>query len=133
MTFLLDTHVWIWAFSESHRLGPLTKKLLSDPASDRWVSSVSTMEIARLVAHNKLILRSNLRKWVEQSSKDLLLKNLELDHATALEAYQLPGTFHTDPADRLLVATARVHGWTLLTADRKILSYEHVNLIDAGS
>lgn len=49
----------------------------------------------------------------------------------AAEAYRLPGEFHLDPADRLLVATARIENWTLLTADRRILDYPHVRSVDA--
>jgi len=60
-----------------------------------------------------------------------MLETLDLDHMTAVEAYQLPGEFHQDPADRLLVATARNQGRILITADRKILNYQHVNLIKA--
>ena len=54
-----------------------------------------------------------------------------MDDAVAIEAYALPGRFHADPADRLLVATARVHGLTLVTADKRILKYPEVRVIDA--
>ena len=54
-----------------------------------------------------------------------------LSSKIAAEAYRLPGEFHRDPADRILVATARLESWTLLTADRRILDYPHVRTKDA--
>ena len=43
------------------------------------------------------------------------------------EAYSLPGPFHADPADRMIIATARLKNYTILTADKKIIEYPHVN------
>ena len=54
-----------------------------------------------------------------------------LTHEIAQEAYALPGAFHQDPADRILVAAARVHGVTLLTGDDRILAYQDVRSLDA--
>jgi PIN domain nuclease of toxin-antitoxin system len=54
---------------------------------------------------------------------------LPLDLPIMEESYSLPGIFHVDPVDRALTATARIHGLTLITADRKILSYPHVNTL----
>ncbi len=56
-----------------------------------------------------------------------------VSHETAIESYRLPDPFHRDPADRVLVATARIEGATLLTADDGILAYPHVQLLDARS
>lgn len=55
---------------------------------------------------------------------------LPVDAAVARESNLLPGLFHEDPADRIMIATARVHGLTILTSDEKILAYPHVRSLD---
>jgi PIN domain nuclease of toxin-antitoxin system len=128
---LLDTHVWIWSQSAPERLGPASVELLSDPHEALYISTVSTLEIARLAARGQIEIRNDLNQWVRQSLELLLCSTIELDHAIALASYALPGDFHRDPADRILVATARLHGLILLTADERILAYPHVETRDA--
>lgn len=133
MSWLLDTHVWIWSQLQPERLGKRTTSVLEDPTQGLYVSAVSTLELARLVSHGRVVLSIPVEKWAE-SALDLLSGNtLELDHTIAAEAYRLPDSFHRDPADRVLVATARRHQLTLLTADERILSYSHVRTRDARS
>lgn len=131
MKVLLDTHVWIWAAEGSACLGLKCRRLLVHPATQRWISPISSLEIARLVARREIVLACPLSEWITRSMTSLKLQTVELDHATALEAYSLPGDFHADPADRQLVATARVHGLRLLTADTRILAYRQVQSISA--
>jgi len=128
---LLDTHVWIWSQSAPDELGSSAEKLLSDPQESLYLSTISTLEIARLAALGRIELRKELDRWVSQSLDLLACSTIELDHEIALAAYALPGDFHRDPADRILVASARVHGLTLLTADDRILDYPHVETRDA--
>jgi PIN domain nuclease of toxin-antitoxin system len=128
---LLDTHVWIWAFEGSERLGESAKAILENRETERWVSLVSTLEIARLIAGKDLEINCTLAEWVDQSTSDLLLKSREVSHEIAMTAYQLPGEFHRDPVDRQIVATAICHGLTLITADERILQYEAVKTVDA--
>jgi PIN domain nuclease of toxin-antitoxin system len=131
MKLLLDTHVWIWAAEGARSLGPECRKLLAEPATQRWVSPVSTLEIARLVARKEIILACPLSEWIARSMTSLKLQTVGLDHATAMEAYALPGDFHPDPADRQLVAAARIHGLRLVTADSRILEYRQVQTFSA--
>jgi PIN domain nuclease of toxin-antitoxin system len=130
---LLDTHVWIWAAEGSKALGVKSRRLLTNRDTQRYVSPVSTLEIARLVARREILLACPLSEWVSRSMALLKLQTLELDHATAMDAYALPGDFHADPADRQLVATSRVHGLRLLTADARILAYRQVHSLPAGN
>lgn len=131
MALLLDTHVWVWSQAEPERLGPTTAARLEDPQEALFVSPVSTLELARLTALGRLDLRPDVERWVEASLDLLACATAEVTHAVARGAYALPGDFHRDPADRLLVATARVHGLTLVTADARILDYPHVQTLDA--
>jgi len=89
------------------------------------------MEIARLVARGEIELACPLQEWVARSMTALKLRTIELDHASAIEAYALPEPFHPDPADRLLVAVARVHDLSIATADSRILQYGSVASLPA--
>jgi PIN domain nuclease of toxin-antitoxin system len=62
---------------------------------------------------------------------DLAAHTAAVSHEIAMEGYALPGAFHRDPADRILVATARRDGLTLVTADDRILAYPHARTQDA--
>ena len=131
MNLLLDTHVWLWAYTRNLKLGEQAKALLLNEGNARFISSASTLEIAHLVNLNQFVISCPVSKWFQESVRDLWLTLLEIDHPTALEAYALPGDFHPDPVDRLLAATARNHSLVLLTADEKILRYPHVQTFDA--
>lgn len=131
MPVLLDTHVLVWSQMEPERLGARASRLLVDPDESLSVATISSLEIARLVWGERLQLDIPLERWLRAAREQLQATTLELSHEVALEAYRLPGSFHPDPADRILVATARLHGLTVMTADRQILDYPHVTCLDA--
>jgi PIN domain nuclease of toxin-antitoxin system len=130
MTLLLDTHVWLWAVEAPDKLGRRTRALLLKSENDRLVSAISALEIARLCQDERMIFSVSPKTWIEDSAKDLRLQHVDIDYAIAVEAYSLPDPFHHDPADRILVATARSYQVTLLTADERILAYRHVRTAD---
>ena len=129
---LLDTHVWIWSQESPDRLTQEAKEALVHPETRVWVSPVSTLEIARLRERGAITFKVALDWWIRQSAKALRAETIEVSHAIAMEAYSLPEPFHRDPADRILVATARCHDLRLVTADGRILAYPHVETIRAG-
>lgn len=131
MSFLLDTHVWIWTQESPDRLGRKARKEVETTTEQVCVATISTLEIARLVATGTIVLKGDLRRWIAAAIDSIEGRTIELDHAVAMEAYRLPGKFHKDPADRLLVATARVHDLTFVTADERILAYRGVRTLDA--
>ena len=131
MTLLLDTHVWIWSQGQPEKLGRRSVQALLAPQHTNTICTISTLELARLLAVGTISLAMPLRDWIEQSLRELAAITLPLTHEIAAEAYALPSAFHKDPADRILVATARIHRLTLLTADERILHYPHVRTIDA--
>lgn len=126
MRLLLDTHIWIWAQESPEKFGRQTRTLLEDLANSVSVSAVAALEIARLVSLRRLQLNEPASVWIADSVRSLGAQVLDVTPQIAAEAYELPGTFHKDPADRVLVATARLHNLTLLTADNFILRYPHV-------
>jgi PIN domain nuclease of toxin-antitoxin system len=95
------------------------------------VSPVSSLELARLVAVGEIALSVPLGRRVEDSLAELHAQSLPITPEIALEAYALPGRFHPDPADRILVATARCHSLRLVTADTRVLDYADVQSLDA--
>lgn len=129
MKLLLDTHVWIWACGDAKKLGKKTVAALVK-AEERYVSPVSTMEIARLIADGRITIQLPLKEWIVRTCRDLDAMTVPINHEIALAAYELPEPFHRDPADRQIVATARVLGLTLVTADERILDYPHVSSMD---
>ena len=131
MSLLLDTHVLIWASETPEMLGKLARALLLDERQPIFVSAISTLEVARLVALQQLRLTSSVSAWCERARGALGASALPVDDQVAAEAYALPGAFHADPADRILVASARVHGLRLVTADRRILAYRPVRTQNA--
>ena len=131
MRSLLDTHVWVWAQEQPERLGPRTKRLLVGDEHESTVCPISTLEIARLVSVGDIRLSMPLTEWIHRSMAELSARTVSLGHDVAMEAYALPGRFHRDPADRLLVAAARLNDLTLVTADDRILAYPHVRTQDA--
>jgi len=128
---LLDTHVWIWSQECTEKLGPSTHRDLTEMSTRIYVSPISTLEMARLVAGGKIGLTGPLAGWIADTVEVLRCTTIEISHRIAAAAYDLPGDFHNDPSDRLLVATARVQSLTLLTADERILAYPHVESRDA--
>ena len=131
MSFLLDTHVWIWTQEQPDAIGTKARSLLETTGDDLCVSVVSTLEIARLVSGGLLELKGSLDRWVRSAVDSIEARSIDVDHRIAIEAYKLPGRFHKDPTDRMLVATARINGLTLVTADERILAYRAVRTLDA--
>jgi PIN domain nuclease of toxin-antitoxin system len=133
MNVLLDTHVWVWSQESPDQLGKRTTATLLDAENSLFISTISTLEIARLLALDRLRFAMDLQAWLTQSLRLLMATTTMVSHEVAMEAYRLPEPFHRDPADRVLVATARVHGMRLATADERLLDYLHVQTIDARS
>ena len=131
MKLLLDTHVWIWSQEAPEKLGNEARRLLIDGKSTNYLATISVLELARLVAAGNILINKPLAVWIETAVDELHAEEIEMTREIAAEAYALPGEFHRDPADRILVATARRECLTLLTADDRILSYPHVRTLDA--
>jgi PIN domain nuclease of toxin-antitoxin system len=134
---ILDTHAWIWsAEGAPERLGPRTLAAIEQAARDATlaVSAISVWELAMLVKRGRLRLASAVGSWIEASLRRPGVRIISVGAAIALDSVQLPDfDRHKDPADRLIVATARRHG-TLLTCDRSLLdwaaAHQHVRALD---
>ena len=126
---ILDTHIWIWWVDNNPRLTQRQRELINTYQSDGLgISIISCWEVAKLVENNKLVLSYSVDEWLNGSMTypGVQLINLNLDIIVA--STQLIN-FHRDPADQLIVATSQVYNCSLLTADKKILAYPHVQTL----
>ena len=90
---------------------------------------LSCWEVAKLVSLQRLQLDLTVDQWLRLALARPEVVVLDFTLTIAVEANRLPGTFHRDPVDQIIVATARVLDCPLLTADGKILAYSHVPLL----
>jgi PIN domain nuclease of toxin-antitoxin system len=126
---ILDTHIWVWWVHDESKLTHAQLELIKNNEVDGiGISAISLWEVAKLVEHKRLILPCPLIEWFEQALSYPGVRVLELTPEIALESTQLPGEFHLDPADQIIVATARVQDCPLVTSDEKILHYPHVEI-----
>lgn len=125
-SFLVDTHLWIW-LQENDQARIKAKHLPWINATQKerrlYISAISIWEIGNLVAKNKLQLEQDVSTWVAEAFTDDGFQLLGLSPDILIESTRLPGKPHGDPGDRMLIATARHHGLTLLTYDDLILKY----------
>ena len=122
---LLDTHVLVWLVSGNSRLGHGARENIDAAASNGevHVSAISVWEIALLARKGRLALGGDTREWIASALSLPGVAIMAIDDDIATEAALLPEPFRNDPADRILVATVRRRGWSLMTADRAILDY----------
>jgi len=121
---LLDTHVLLWWILEEKRLSLRQRRAISraGPESPLLLSDISLWEVAMLYALGRFRLDRPLRQWLEQATAPPLVRTCPISPAIAAEVAALPDSFSRDPADRIIVSTARVHGAQLMTRDERILA-----------
>ena len=123
MRALLDTHVLIWWLDDPDRLSPAQRNVVAAASreSPLLVSDITLWEVATLHSLGRIALTIPLREWLDKAAAPPLVRRKGISPAVAAALAALPDSFHRDPADRILVATALVLGATLLTQDRRIL------------
>lgn len=129
---LLDSHALLWWSGEvSPRLSSAAADAIerSVRTSRLAVSAISIWEISMLFERKRIELSTPFDAWLGELDSNPFVEFIPIDNRIAVEANQLPGDFHRDPADRLIVATARLLDMPLLTADTKILDYPFVQTI----
>jgi len=126
---VLDTHIWVWWVHGDSSL-PASVRTLLDASEQTGiaVSAISCWEVAKLVERGRLTLPCPVFDWLQQARAYPGVRFIELSPRICVEPTQLPGEFHRDPADQIIVATARVLDAPLVTVDGKILQYAHVKL-----
>jgi PIN domain nuclease of toxin-antitoxin system len=123
---LLDTHYWIWlqAGAREHFTGPALKAIERAAGQGNLLLSViSVWELGMLEAKGRIRLTSTCERWVKDALAMPGLSLAPLTPEIALDSSRLPAPFHGDPADRIIVATARSAAARLLTRDAKLIAY----------
>ena len=123
MSLLLDTHILLWWLSDSSRLSAGQREALgrASEKSPLLVSDISLWEVAMLHSLDRIRLALPLREWLSKAVAPPLVRRQGISPAITTEVAALPDSFHRDPADRIILATARVLGATLLTQDQRIV------------
>ena len=134
---LLDTHAWLWLLNGSERLGPKARKAIQRSLAEEavLVSAISTWEVAMLVSKGRLVLDRDVGEWVHAASSLPGIRLEPISPEVAVASTRLPGKIHSDPADRMIAATVRHLGSTLITADQLLLDYGkdgHLKALKAG-
>ena len=122
---LLDTHVWVWLVESRAGVRPEAVELMERAGEESFlrVSAISAWEVGMLEARGRLRFDVTCEEWVEQAFGLPGLSFIPLTPSICVRSSRLPGVFHGDPADRLIVATSRDLGAVLLTRDDPILQY----------
>lgn len=134
---LLDTHAWVWLLNGDQKLSPKALRAIekSLSAEAALLSAISPWEVAMLVSNGRLTLDRDVGEWVNAAVSIPGTRIESISPEIAVASTRLPGNIHTDPADRLIAATARHLGALLITDDQLLLDYGtagHLKALKAG-
>jgi len=131
MRTFLDTHAWIWWVAADRRLSHRAASAIrrAAAADGAWISAISMWEVAKKVEKGQLILDRPFRQWFQAARGAAGLYVAELTPEILVESCELPQPFHGDPADQMIVATARHHNGILVTRDEALRKYAHVRTL----
>ena len=120
---LLDTHIWIWWMLEDPRLPKARREALDSlPSNHRpFLADISLWEASLLLSKGRLVIEQDPESWLLLAASPAVVQLCPISPGIAAEMGRLPAEFHQDPADRLIVATARNKHLPLATMDRKII------------
>lgn len=128
---LLDTHAWVWWMANPARLSPKAAEAIrkAEKGSEIGIGAISCWELAMLVAKGRIGLSLDVEEWIEKSLKLPAVRLLELTPKIAVLSSRLEGRPPSDPADRILIATAKAHGIPVVTKDGEIRDYLYVEAV----
>lgn len=131
MPTVLDTHAWIWWVTEDRRLSLSARRAIAAAEAHQtlWVSLISAWEVAKKVEKNQLVLDRPLVDWLDLVTTKHGLQMAELSRHVLVESCRLPAGLEGDPADQIIVATARDREATLITKDQRLRDYGHVRTL----
>ena len=128
---VLDTHAWVWFVSNPELLSQKAKRTIERAVVDEnvFISSISAWEVALLTSKKRLLLSMEVADWIKKSEMLPFVNFIPVDNSIAVKSVNLPQPFHSDPADRIIIATTISLGASLITKDEMILKYPHVKTI----
>ena len=131
MPIVLDTHAWVWWVAEDGRLSEPARDAIDSSLAEGtlWLSSISIWEVAKKVEEGQLTLDRTLEDWLDLALEPAGVKTVPLCRSVLVESCRLPDALPGDPADQMIVATARSQGAVLITRDAKLREYRHVRTL----
>ena len=128
MRYLLDTHTWVWWNMNPQKLSPRVVEIISNPElyDEILLSAISPWEFSKLLEKKRLGILCNPEDWINTALDMPKLRLVPLSPILSYRSTVLPQPFHNDPADQIIVATAREENATILTKDENILAYKNV-------
>lgn len=131
MKYLLDTHTWIWWNLNPNKISSRVREIISHPKNyeELLLSAISIWEFCKLLEKKKFTISMQGDTWIKKAFELLPLRVIPLSSEIAWHSTTLPTPFHNDPADQIIVATARTEQATLLTCDTLIKNYPHVQTV----
>lgn len=127
---VLDTHNWIWWTDQNSRLtADYENAIRQNQTGGLGISIFSCWEVAKLVEKQRLQFAVSLEDWLTKALARPYIQLLPLTPQILADSIDLPGSFHKDLADQVIVATAIIYDCPLITYDEKILVYPHVKLL----
>ncbi len=128
MKYMLDTHTWIWWHMNPQKLSQKVKRIVGN--TDRYdeilLSAISPWEFSKLLEKKKIGISCDPENWINSALDMPKFRLIPLSPVLAYRSTVLPQPFHSDPADQIIVATAREENATILTKDERILTYKNV-------
>lgn len=127
MKYLLDTHTWIWWHMRPQNLSKKVLSLIGDTSKYRelLLSAISPWEFSKLLEKGRMGISCDPEDWIASALDMPKLRLVPLSPIIAYHSTTLPQPVHSDPADQIIIATAREENATILSKDERILSYKH--------
>jgi PIN domain nuclease of toxin-antitoxin system len=132
VSLLLDTHIVLWWLEGGHRLTPEQRRATAaaERANEKLhIADVTLWEIAMLAERGRITVPQGVASFFEELEANARLEVVPITGAIAMDAVRLSNSFPNDPADRLIAAAARVHGHTLVTADKRVRDADVVQVV----
>ena len=128
MKYILDTHTWIWWHMNPQKLSQKVKRLIgnANEYEEILLSSISPWEFSKLLEKKRIGISCDPEDWINSALDMPKFRLVPLSPVLAYRSTVLPQPFHSDPADQIIVATAREENATILTKDERILNFKNV-------
>jgi PIN domain nuclease of toxin-antitoxin system len=129
--YLLDTHTWIWWYTRPENLSRKVKGLIADPSryEELLLSAISVWEFCKLIEKRRLGFSCAVEQWLATALAMPRLRLVPLSPSIAYRSTVLPQPVSSDPADQIILATAREENATVLTKDDAMRRYTHVRTV----
>jgi PIN domain nuclease of toxin-antitoxin system len=125
------TVAWVWFVNDPRQLSPSARRAVNQAMARNaiYISSISAWEVARLSARKRIEFKIDVQDWIARSEAVPFFNFVPVDNAIFVRSVLLPGPIHSDPADRIIIATSLIKGMPIVTKDEKIRKYAKVKSI----